>query len=184
MILFFRWLKPIFSIGLKRPIEEDDVYGVLNGMRSERNTEIFAKGWESELKKDNPSIFSLMLKLYGFKVLAIGFLFSIGETMARWVDDQMFYFITRGRTVEESRRQWRTYNNKHKNKWFEKLNKINEQDPKWNLVFRSTTNLNREFINIIILKLLKPFVFRHMVSLVLNREFSLSLFRFIRFWLL
>lgn len=83
MKLFLRWLKPIFSIGLKRPLEEDDIYAVLNGMSSERNTEAFAKEWESELKKKSPSIFRAMLRLHGYKILTIGFVFSFGETMAR-----------------------------------------------------------------------------------------------------
>lgn len=74
----------MLQIGLKRPIEEDDIYAVTNSMRSDQNTEAFAKLWELELKKKNPSIFRVMLKLHGFKVLTFGLLFSIGETLARY----------------------------------------------------------------------------------------------------
>lgn len=79
----FRWLKPMFAIGMKRAIEEDDIYAVTNSMRSDQNTEQFAKLWQLELKKKNPSIWRVMLKIHGFKVLTFGLLFSIGESLAR-----------------------------------------------------------------------------------------------------
>lgn len=76
-------MKPIFSIGLKRSIEDSDIYGVRNDMQSESNTEAFAEAWEIESKKPNPSIFRVMFRLHGFKILTIGILFSLGETMAK-----------------------------------------------------------------------------------------------------
>lgn len=75
----------MFAIGLKRAIEEDDIYAVTNDMQSEQNTNAFVQLWDLELKKTNPSIFRVMLKLYGPKVLPVGILFSIGETIARCV---------------------------------------------------------------------------------------------------
>lgn len=73
----------MFTIGMKRAIEEDDIYAVTNSMRSDQNTEAFSKLWALELKKDNPSILRVMLKVHGFKVLTLGLLFSVGETLAR-----------------------------------------------------------------------------------------------------
>lgn len=73
----------MFAIGLKRAIEEDDIYAVTSDMRSEQNTEAFSKLWNLELKKNNPSIFRVMWKLYGLKVLPVGLIYSIGETLAR-----------------------------------------------------------------------------------------------------
>lgn len=73
----------MFKIGMKRAIEEDDIYAVPNDMQSDQNTEAFRKLWQMELKKKNPSILRLILKLHGFSVLTIGLLFSIGETLAR-----------------------------------------------------------------------------------------------------
>lgn len=78
-----RWLKPMLSIGMKRPIEEDDIYEVTNSMRSDQNTAAFAKLWDIELTKANPSIFRVMMKLHGFKVLTFGLLFSVSESLAR-----------------------------------------------------------------------------------------------------
>lgn len=74
----------MFAIGMRRPIEGDDIYEVTNSMRSDQNTQAFAQLWELELRKKNPSIFRVMLKLHGFKVLTLGLLFSIGETLARY----------------------------------------------------------------------------------------------------
>lgn len=74
----------MLSIGLKRSIEEDDIYAVKSDMRSDSNTEEFAKLWELECKKMKPSLFRIMYKMYLCKVLPIGFLFAIGETVARY----------------------------------------------------------------------------------------------------
>ncbi|XP_031635556.1 multidrug resistance-associated protein 4-like [Contarinia nasturtii] len=81
--LTFWWLKPMLTIGMKRAIEEDDIYAVTNSMRSDTNTEAFAQLWQLELKKKKPSILRVMLKLHGFKVISLGMLFSFGETLAR-----------------------------------------------------------------------------------------------------
>lgn len=80
----YRWLKPIFAIGLKRAIEEDDIYAIKNDMKSDSNTEAFAKLWELEQKKKSPSLFRVMYKMYLRKLLPIGVLFAIGETVARY----------------------------------------------------------------------------------------------------
>lgn len=68
---------------MKREIQEDDIYAVTNSMKSDKNTEEYYKLWQLELKKKNPSILRVMLKVHGFKVLMFGLLFSVGETFAR-----------------------------------------------------------------------------------------------------
>lgn len=73
----------MFKIGMKRAIEEEDIYAVPNDMQSDQNTKTFRKLWQMELKKKNPSILRVIFKLHGFSVLTIGMLFSIGETLAR-----------------------------------------------------------------------------------------------------
>lgn len=78
-----RWLKPIFSIGLKRAIDDDDIYDVSNGMKSDQITEAFSKLWQLELKRKNPSIFRVVFKLYGCKMFICGIFYAIGETLAR-----------------------------------------------------------------------------------------------------
>ncbi|XP_031639018.1 multidrug resistance-associated protein 4-like [Contarinia nasturtii] len=81
--LTFWWLKPMFSIGMRRTIESEDIYEVTNSLRSDRNTETFAKLWELELQKRNPSIVRVMLKVHGFKVFTLGVLYCLGETLAK-----------------------------------------------------------------------------------------------------
>ncbi len=68
---------------MKRAIEEDDIFAVTNSMRSDQNTGKFAKLWELELKKKNPSMLRIMLMANGCKVHIIGVLFSLTETLAR-----------------------------------------------------------------------------------------------------
>lgn len=70
---------------MKRSIEEDDLYEVLGSMQSDLNTQRFAKLWDEELLKPNPSILRVMYKLHGFYVIGIGFLYSIADTLARCV---------------------------------------------------------------------------------------------------
>lgn len=76
-------MKPLFAISWKRPIEDDDIYAPLYGLRCKENTESFMKQWELELKKSNPSLLRVMVKLYVFKVFSIGMMFSLGEAIAR-----------------------------------------------------------------------------------------------------
>lgn len=73
----------MIKLGLSREIQEDDIYAVTNSMRSEENTQNFVKHWKIELEKANPSIFRVMLKIYGYKVFMLSFFYSIGLTLAR-----------------------------------------------------------------------------------------------------
>ncbi|XP_055326166.1 ATP-binding cassette sub-family C member 4-like, partial [Sitodiplosis mosellana] len=83
--LTFWWLKPMFAIGMNRPIVEDDIYAVTNSMRSDQNTEQFAKLWESEVMKKNPSILRVMFKIHGCKIFTFGLLYTIRETLAKLI---------------------------------------------------------------------------------------------------
>lgn len=78
-----RWLRPIFKISWNRDIEVDDIYAVTSGMQSEQNTEAYAKLWELELKKPNPSITRVIFRVHGYKSLAIGFLYAICNTFTK-----------------------------------------------------------------------------------------------------
>lgn len=73
----------MLTIGWKRPIEEDDIYAVKNSMRSDKNTKEFSKLWDIELKKKNPSILRVIIKLHGFTVFTLAILYTIGETFAK-----------------------------------------------------------------------------------------------------
>lgn len=73
----------MFTVGLKRSIEEDDIYEVTDDMRCERNTEAFAKLWELELKKRKPSIFRVIFKSHAVKLLSFGLVYGLSETLAK-----------------------------------------------------------------------------------------------------
>ncbi|XP_031639083.1 multidrug resistance-associated protein 4-like [Contarinia nasturtii] len=81
--LTYWWLNPMLSIGMSRTIESEDIYEVTNSLQSDRNTETFAKLWELELQKRNPSILRVMLKVHGFKVFTLGVLYCLGEILAK-----------------------------------------------------------------------------------------------------
>lgn len=78
-----RWLKPLFTIGLKRSIEENDLYNVHHKMRSDENTEKFAKLWEQEKKRRKPNILRAMLHFNGYRVIAVGLIYAVFDTLAR-----------------------------------------------------------------------------------------------------
>lgn len=73
----------MFLTGLSRTIEEEDIYDVKNNMRSDENTEKFAKCWQLELKKKKPSILRVIFKVYGFNFIILMVLFLLAETFAR-----------------------------------------------------------------------------------------------------
>lgn len=79
---YLRWMRGLFVTGVKRPIEEDDIYMVPKDLQCEKNTNAFANLWNMELKKHRPSIFRVILKLH-MKIFPIGILYAITETFAR-----------------------------------------------------------------------------------------------------
>lgn len=72
----------MLKTGLKRELDEDDIYAVSDSMRSAQNTDAFAQQWQIELKKQNPSIIRVMLKLYGFEALLITLFYAIACVVA------------------------------------------------------------------------------------------------------
>lgn len=73
----------MFTTGLSRTIEEEDIYDVKNNMQSHENTEKFAKFWQLELKKKKPSILRVIFKVYGLNFIILMVLFLIAEICAR-----------------------------------------------------------------------------------------------------
>lgn len=73
----------MFKTGLSREIEDNDIYAVTNSLRSDRNTEEFAKLWNSELEKEKPSLMRVILRTHGVKIFTTELLYSISEVLAR-----------------------------------------------------------------------------------------------------
>lgn len=82
--ILFRWLNPILKIGLKRTIQDDDIYTVTEHMQSARNTDAYIKQWMRELEQQNPSILRVIFKLHLYKLMIFAFLFASLETVARY----------------------------------------------------------------------------------------------------
>lgn len=70
----------MLTMGMTREIGENDIYAVTDDMRSDQNTDAFAKLWQDELQRENPSIIRVIFKLSGFKALALSILYSIATT--------------------------------------------------------------------------------------------------------
>lgn len=83
----------MFAIGLKRAMEEDDIYEVKNSMRGDLNTDAFAKLWELECKKKKPSLIRIMMKMYLYKILIMGFLYAVLETVVKYELESRFYLL-------------------------------------------------------------------------------------------
>lgn len=81
--MFFWWMKDLFKLGLKRSIEEEDIYCVLKQHQSEEILETFTDAWNLELKKEKPSMLKVFFKIYGLSVVGWGIAFSIVETVAK-----------------------------------------------------------------------------------------------------
>lgn len=73
----------MIKIGLRREIHEDDIYAVTKSMRSDQNTEAFAKLWQLELEKKDPSLIRAMLKFNGVRAFALIITYSIGSLIVR-----------------------------------------------------------------------------------------------------
>lgn len=78
-----RWLNPTFKIGLKRAIQEDDIYAVTEHMESARSTQSYTRLWELELEKEKPSILRVIFKMHLHKLMIYGSLFALGETLVK-----------------------------------------------------------------------------------------------------
>lgn len=70
-------------LGMKREINEDDIYAVTNDMRSDKNTEAFENEWQLELEKKNPSLVRVIMKLYGYRVITISTIVAVVNTLVR-----------------------------------------------------------------------------------------------------
>lgn len=70
-------MRSLLNTGLKRELNEDDIYAPLDSMQSAQNTDAFAKQWEIELEKGNPSIIRVIWKLYGFEAFVVPLLIAI-----------------------------------------------------------------------------------------------------------
>lgn len=79
----FYWLKDFFALGLKRPIEETDIFQTVKSHESKGLTDQAAELWEKELAKKRPSFYNVLSTIYARKVLVVSVLFTIIDTLLR-----------------------------------------------------------------------------------------------------
>ncbi|XP_032133378.1 multidrug resistance-associated protein 4 isoform X5 [Sapajus apella] len=83
--VFFWWLNPLFKIGHKRRLEEDDMYSVLPEVRSQHLGEELQGFWDKEvLRAENeaqkPSLTRAIIKCYWKSYLVLGIFTLIEES--------------------------------------------------------------------------------------------------------
>ncbi|XP_039444244.1 probable multidrug resistance-associated protein lethal(2)03659 [Culex pipiens pallens] len=81
----FWWLRNLFRTGLKRPIDEADIYETLSAHQSEQLSYQFEDRWKLELKKDRPSFLRVIVAIYGWTILANGFMYTTIDSFSRIV---------------------------------------------------------------------------------------------------
>lgn len=69
---------------MSRPIEERDIYKTLKAHESKKLSENFAALWTEEQKKEKPSLFRVMRKMYAKKILGIGMFFTFVDSLSRY----------------------------------------------------------------------------------------------------
>ncbi|XP_047432401.1 ATP-binding cassette sub-family C member 4-like [Mugil cephalus] len=87
--IFFWWLNPLFSVGYKRPLEEDDMYEVLAEDRSETLGHDLLSYWDREVRKARkemrkPALAKAIFKCY-YKGYAVLGLFTLLEEVIKVV---------------------------------------------------------------------------------------------------
>lgn len=83
-------MKDILRLGHKRPIEENEIYNVKDGWKSERITEKLDKFWTKEKAKKSPSLLNALFKLYGLQVLSWSIIVTILESGAKCVNSSCY----------------------------------------------------------------------------------------------
>ncbi|XP_055678762.1 ATP-binding cassette sub-family C member 4-like [Lutzomyia longipalpis] len=81
----FWWLKDLYKTGMKRPIEEEDVYETLPEHKCENISEKFSRLWGEESTVKSPNYLKILARAYGKQVMAYGLLCSFTESGLRIV---------------------------------------------------------------------------------------------------
>uniref|UniRef100_A0A3B4ABV8 Uncharacterized protein n=1 Tax=Periophthalmus magnuspinnatus TaxID=409849 RepID=A0A3B4ABV8_9GOBI len=76
--IFFCWLNPLFSVGYKRSLEEDDMYDVLPEDRSQSLGQELQRHWEQNIQKSSknmqpPSLSRAIICCYWKSYAVLGF---------------------------------------------------------------------------------------------------------------
>lgn len=81
-----RWLKDLFRLGLKKPLDTQDIYKNLSQHDSARLTEAFNEEWEQEKCRKRPRLLNVIRKIYIHKLIGLSFLLSAVDIASRYWD--------------------------------------------------------------------------------------------------
>ncbi|XP_050068097.1 ATP-binding cassette sub-family C member 4-like [Anopheles maculipalpis] len=85
----FWWLKDLFQTGLKRPIDEIDIYETLSNHQSAQLSYQFERHWKEEQKcNDRPSFLRVICRIYWPSILGYGSMYTIVDLLARILQPQ------------------------------------------------------------------------------------------------
>ncbi|KFB46273.1 AGAP004602-PA-like protein [Anopheles sinensis] len=85
----FWWLKNLFQTGLKRPIDETDIYDTLSAHQSAQLSYLFESQWKAEQKRtDNPSFLRVICRIYWSSILCYGSMYTLVDLLARILQPQ------------------------------------------------------------------------------------------------
>jgi hypothetical protein len=77
-------LRDLFKLNASKMLDESDLYANANELDSERNSVKFSKAWQREVReKSTPSLFRVIAKVFGAKVLGYGFVLACIDSTAR-----------------------------------------------------------------------------------------------------
>ncbi|XP_055381149.1 probable multidrug resistance-associated protein lethal(2)03659 [Condylostylus longicornis] len=79
----FWWVRKLFRKGFSRPLKEEELYERIPSLDCEKVTEKFAKLWEDELKRKNPSVIRMIFRAYGTSFMVYALLFAFLESATR-----------------------------------------------------------------------------------------------------
>uniref|UniRef100_A0AAG5CQF6 Uncharacterized protein n=1 Tax=Anopheles atroparvus TaxID=41427 RepID=A0AAG5CQF6_ANOAO len=85
----FWWLKNLFQTGLKRPIDETDIYETLSAHQSAQLSYLFESQWQAEKKRtDMPSFLRVICRIYWRSILGYGSMYTLVDLLARILQPQ------------------------------------------------------------------------------------------------
>lgn len=81
----FLWLFDLFKFGHRNEITPNDIQHVRKLDESAKIFKTFSLLWATEFNSGRKSLWRVIVKLYAAKVIFFGILFSILDTVCRWV---------------------------------------------------------------------------------------------------
>lgn len=75
---FLRWLLDLIKLGLKRPIEIEDIYHTLKSHESKFLTDAFSVRWNREcMTKKKTKLMNVLRKIYAKRVIGVSILYTL-----------------------------------------------------------------------------------------------------------